>query len=342
MRWNPDEYLEQIYRTTVPKYSYKASNKNEWIKWREELKREFARIIGLYDIEKAQLIPRLIDQKEYDTYIRQKISITTTGILEMPLYVLIPKKVELEQKLPAIIACSGHGYGNREIVGLNPDDTENTGDPGYQKNFALELVKRGFFVIAPEMLGFGDRRLKEDEDKPMSHTSCYHASTYLLMMGLTMTGMRVYETMRAVDYLLTRKEVDAERIGCIGISGGGLVCAFTTALDERIKAAVVSGYVNTFKDSVMAIYHCVDNFIPGIIKYAEMPDIISLIAPRPLLIEAGTKDDIFPVHAVRNAVEQIKKVYELAGGGEKLDTDIFEGGHQISGRKSYAWFEKWL
>ena len=232
-------------------------------------------------------------------------------------------------KLPAVVACHGHGYG-AEIVGLNPDGTDNIGEPSYQKNFALELMRRGFIVIVPELLGFGDRRLKEDLNKEPNESSCYMISTYLLMMGKTMAGLRVNDVKRSIDYLETRNDVDTDRIGAMGISGGGL-CSFATALDTRIKAAVISGYTNTFKDSVMSIYHCVDNFIPGVVNHAEMPDIIGLIAPRPLLVESGSDDPIFPIDATREAYEKIKAIYRVLDAEDRIDSD-FPGDHEISGR----------
>ena len=267
---------------------------------------------------------------------------TSTEQLEIPAYVLIPK--DNKEKHSAVVACHGHGYGCKDIVGLNPDGTDKDAkeDPGYQKNFALELVKKGFLVIAPELLGFGERRLEEDLEEEPETSSCHKLSTYLLMMGQTMSGLRVFDTIRTIDYLETREDVDQERIGCMGISGGGLVCAFTSALEDRIKVAVISGYTNTFKDSVMSIHHCVDNYMPNLVKHLEMPAIISLIAPRPLLVESGKQDPIFPVEGTRKAYNQIQKVYENLNVANKLDKDIFEGEHQISGNKAYNWFDKWL
>lgn len=341
MAVRPDKFLGKMYNITVPKYGFNARNIDEWRMWRNDLKKVFVECLGGFPEEKVDLNPQLVEQKELDDYVRQRIVFNTLEDLEMLAYVLIPKNIK--GKLPAVVACHGHGYGSKDIVGLNFDGSEKTGDIGYQKNFAVELVKRGFLVIAPELLGFGDRTLEEDAAKAYKgESSCYKISTNLLMMGKTMAGIRVYEVMRTIDYLLTRSEVDPDRIGCMGISGGGLVCAFTSALDERIKAAVVSGYVNTFKDSVMSIYHCIDNFIPGIIQYAEMPDIIGLIAPRPLLVESGTQDPIFPIEATRKAFAKLEKIYEVLGAREKLDKDFFEGQHQISGRKAYEWFLKWL
>lgn len=89
-------------------------------------------------------------------------------------------------KLPAVVACHGHGYGSKDIVGLDFDGSEKTGDAGYQKNFAVELVKSGFLVIAPELVGFGDRTLEEDAGKAnKGESSCYRISTNLLMLGKT-------------------------------------------------------------------------------------------------------------------------------------------------------------
>ncbi|WP_077622595.1 hypothetical protein [Sediminibacillus massiliensis] len=89
-----------------------------------------------------------------------------------------------------------------------------------------------------------------------------------------------------------------------------MVAAFTAALDERVKATVLSGFTNTFKGSIMAMHHCIDNYLPGILRYAELPDIIGLIAPRPLFVEAGEEDPIFPVEHVRTALSRLKKIYQ--------------------------------
>jgi len=341
MAVKPDRFLGKLYDMTVPKYSFSARNADEWEIWRNGLKTAFVECLGGFPERKLDLNPRIIEQTELDDYVRQRVAFNTLEDLEMIAYVLIPKNAK--GKLPAVVACHGHGYGSKDIVGLNFDGSEKTGDIGYQKNFALELAMRGFLVIAPELIGFGDRTLEEDAaDAPKGGSSCYKLSTNLLLMGKTMAGLRVYETIRSIDYLLTRDDVDADRIGCMGISGGGLVCAFTSAVDERIKVAVISGYANTFKDSIMSVYHCIDNFIPGILRYAEMPDIIGLIAPRPLLIESGTRDPIFPIGAAHKAFDKLGKIYEVLGVRERLDKDFFEGEHQISGRKAYDWFVRWL
>ena len=155
-------------------------------------------------------------------------------------------------------------------------------------------------------------------------------------------GRRVWDVARSIDLLQNLDYVDPERIGVMGISGGGTTALFLSALDDRVKATVVSGYLNTFRDSILSVKHCIDNYIPGILNYAEMYDIAALIAPRPLLIECGINDPIFPIHGVEKALERLKKAYELLGSLERLEIDRFEGGHEIHGVKAYTFLEKWL
>jgi len=336
---DPDRYLERLYENTRKKYSF--NRYNEWASWREDLKEAFIEKLGGFPEEKTELSARLIDETSLEDHIRQKIVILTDVDLEMNSYILIPKKGC--RPFPAVVACHGHGcYGGIDLIGLDPGGIQKTGDPGYQDDFALKLVKRGFLVIVPDILGFGERRLKEDENEDPGKSSCHHMATYMLMLGKTLAGARVYDIIRAIDYLCTRDEVDPGRIGCMGISGGGMVCGFTSAIDERIKAAVVSGYTNIFKHSIMSVFHCVCNFVPGLLEISEMPDILGMIAPRALLIQSGTKDPIFPINGTLHAYDKIRDIYMQLGEEEKIGKDIFEAGHCVYGENAYSWFEKWL
>jgi hypothetical protein len=92
---------------------------------------------------------------------------------------------------------------------------------------------------------------------------------------------------------------------------------FSAALEPRIRAAMVSGYLNTFRDSVFSLSHCIDNYVPGILNWAEMYDIAGLIAPRPLFAESGERDDIFPIEASRASFARVKKVYEVFGAADR-------------------------
>ncbi len=94
-------------------------------------------------------------------------------------------------------------------------------------------------------------------------------------------------------------DADVSRMGAMGISGGGMHTFFSTCIDTRIRATVISGYYSTFQDSILAMEHCPCNFVPGLHDFGEMYDLVGLIAPRPMLVEAGTYDNIFPIEAVK-------------------------------------------
>jgi dienelactone hydrolase len=156
-----------------------------------------------------------------------------------------------------------------------------------------------------------------------------------LMLGETLIGWRAFDAFRALDYLQTRPEVDGERLGAMGISGGGLTTLFAAALDARIKAAVVSGYLCTFADSILAVDHCPDNYAPGLLNLCEMPDITALIAPRALFAESGKDDMIFPQAGVQKAFTAVQDAYAEAGVPERFASDVFDGGHIFSGEKAW-------
>lgn len=352
MNWNPDRFLAYLYEKERPAYRFQASSQDEWKTWQKSLRDAFADVLGLPRIPRLSAADSQVEWLEdvqLDGYRRQRISLPICPELDSPIYILTPSDAVLvpggsTARRPVVVAIHGHGYGSRDLVGLRPDGVmrEPGDDKGYQKDFALELVRHGFVVLVPEVVGFGDMRLSEDMKERPGTSSCHRLTTNLEMMGLTLGGLRVFQIQKILDYLETRDDLDTRRIGCMGISGGGLVCAFAAALDDRIKASVVSGYTNTFKSSVLAIPHCIDNFFPNLVRVAEMPDLIGLIAPRPLLVESGTEDAIFPVAAVREAYAQLEKIYGLLDAGEKLDLDLFPGDHQIGGVKAYPWLQHWL
>ncbi len=125
-----------------------------------------------------------------------------------------------------------------------------------------------------------------------------------------------------------------EEINLMGLNavGLGMATLFAAALEPRIRAALVSSYLNTFRECVMSVSHCVDNYIPGILNWAEMYDVAGLIAPRPLFVESGDKDDIFPIAASRESFLRLKKVYEVFGAGANTGQEVFEGPHRFSGK----------
>jgi dienelactone hydrolase len=157
-----------------------------------------------------------------------------------------------------------------------------------------------------------------------------------------MLGWRVWDVMRAIDWIETRRELDPARVGCLGCSGGGTCTLFAAALDTRIRAALVSSYLNTFRDSVMSLSHCIDNYVPGILNWAEQYDVAGLLAPRPLFAESGERDDIFPVAASRASFARVKKIYEVFGAADNAEQEIFDGPHGFWGKRGLPFLAKHL
>ena len=334
--WSADRYLEDLYNDSIKKHTNKYDEN-----WQIDLKNKFQQLLGNFEDNKGTLNPVLLEKVDMGSYYRQRVEITTIGSMKMPVYVLIPK-TEGKKKLSAVLAVHGHGYGSKGVVGLSPDGTTKL-EEEYHKDFAIELVNKGLVVIVPELIGFGDRKLKADQGTGSpTDNSCYMIASQLLLVGKTIAGLRIEECRRVIDYIQSLDEVDESNIGCMGISGGGLVAAFISVLDERIKATVISGYTNTFKGSIMDRRHCLDNYIPGILNHAEMPELIGLIAPRPLFIEAGRDDHLFPLDKVKFAIKKITEIYKGFHAEAMLDSHIFAGGHEINGEKSLDWLSNMI
>jgi hypothetical protein len=109
-----------------------------------------------------------------------------------------------------------------------------------------------------------------------------------------------------------------------------------------VRATVVSGFLNTFRDSVLSMHHCIDNFVPGLLLDAEMSDIAGLIAPRPLWCENGDRDPIFPVRAFRKALRDVRKIYGVFGDTSLCNGEVFEGNHRFHGVGAWAFLKKHL
>jgi dienelactone hydrolase len=212
-------------------------------------------------------------------------------------------------------------------------------------DYGRRLAQHGFMVFAPEQRGFGQRIDSIPDitvENTPGHNSCRALAFNAMLLGKTAIGLRVWDVMRTIDYIRSRQEPMIEEIGCLGFSGGGTTTLFASALDLRITVAVVSGYFNTFHASIMSHYHCECNYIPSILQYAEMSDIAGLIAPRFLLIESGVDDPIYPVEAAEAAFHELQRVYALLKVSNRLEHEVFPGGHQFGGNRCFAWLDEWL
>jgi len=333
--FDPMAYLQAVYDSTTPKYRYSARTPQEHAVWERKLRRKLIELLGGFPTEKEPLAPEVVEVVEYPDYVRERVIVNTRPLMSVPAYLLLPKR--RRGRIPGIVCLPGHGPGKNTIIGYDDNGYPRREIGGYQNDFAIQAVRHGYAALAVEQLAFGERNSAD-----LKAQGCHVPTMNAQMLGLTMINLRVWDARRALDYLQTRNEVDAGRIGVMGISGGGTTTLFTMAIDKRFKAALVSGYLCTFRDSIMAMSHCVDNFIPGIVPYAEMYDIAALAAPRALFAENGTRDGIFPVDAAKYAYKNARKAWEVLGAPEKVEQEIFEGEHQFWGKGAFEFLRKWL
>ncbi len=338
------EHLERVYSRNFPEFTFCASSLEEWQEWRVNLRQRIKAVLGGFP-EKCELKAKVVERKEVEGYYIEKIILQVEQGLLMPAYFLIPEGIKFPA--PVVLALHGHGRGADDVLGEYGSEVWQKWIRDYNYDYARQLVQKGFITFVPEVRGFGDREKESEKivnprEEGNYGTSCRKASFNAILLGQPILGRKIWDIMRSIDYLETRKEIDSERIGCLGLSMGGTIALFSSAMEERIKVVVISCCLNTFRDSIMAIEHCECNYIPYILQYAEMYDICGLIAPRPLLIEAAKDDPIFPFHATQFAFNKVREVYRLLGEEDKLNQDFFEGGHRFSGKKSFDWLKKWL
>lgn len=327
---DPVKWAQGRHQAAPLRLTFRATNRTDAEAWQLQLRAKVIELLGGFP-ERSPLQAQTLEVRQYPGYRRELVVFHSRPGVSVVGYLLTPNG--RKSPSPVVIAIPGHGRGVDDIVGIDQDGADRTDKAGYQHDFALQAVEHGLTVFAIEPMGFGHRRDNLTRAKGAGVSACQPAAGSALLLGETMIGWRVWDVMRSIDWIATRPEIDSTRVGCMGISGGGTCTLFSTALDLRIKAALVSGYLNTFTDSIMAVSHCIDNYVPGILNWAENYDIAGLIAPRPLFSEGGNHDRIFPVDATRESYARVKKVYQVFGAGPLVQQEIFEGEHVFHGER---------
>jgi dienelactone hydrolase len=258
-----------------------------------------------------------LDVEETPNYRREHVVFDSEATMAVPAYVLIPHT--RTEPGAAVLAIHGHGPGKSRVCGL-----EGTGE-----DYAHTLAERGFVVLAPDLRCFGERSDWMPDDK----YECDWNLVCATMTGDTPLGQNVWDMQRALDVLAAHALVDANRIGAVGFSYGATTTLFLAALDDRVRAAVVSGYLSSWRAAHTVPWNmCGSQVWRGLLSEFEHVDIASLIAPRALLVEGGREDLIFPIDAATATVAALRRVYEHAGAPSAIEHHVFDGEHQWSGR----------
>lgn len=338
--FDPVAWTRERWKAAPLRLTYAATSHRETVAWQKKLRAKLIELIGGFPSERAPLNPVLLETREFPGYRREKFVLSARPGVSILVYQLTPKTAA--PKTPAVICVPGHGRGVDDIVGVDREGADRTDKAGYQHDFAIQAVESGLIAVAIEPMGFGCRRDAKTKARGLGTSACQPSAGAALLLGETMIAWRVWDTMRVIDWMETRREIDAAKIGCMGISGGGAVTLFGAALEPRIQVAYVSGYLNTFRDSILSLSHCIDNYVPGILNWAEMYDVAGLIAPRPLFVESGERDDIFPVDASRESFERVRRVYRALNAADRCQQEIFDGEHIFHGQRGLPFLRQWL
>ena len=293
--------------------------------WQQKLRRKLRQLIGDMPRERAPLNVRTLWKREHELGAIEKLAFTSEPYADVLAYMCVPRDVT--PPYTAMVCVQGHSTGMHNSIAVDYEtNTKPIGVAG-DRDFALGCLRRGIAALCIEQRSFGER--KELVQEHVSPHGCHDATMHALMLGQTLIGERVYDVDRGIDYLAARGDVDLGRLGVMGNSGGGTISLFSAALLRRIRFAMPSCYFCTFRDSIMSIYHCADNYVPGLYKYAEMADVMGLFAPRPVVIVAGKTDEIFPIKGVRKAFRDLKRIYRAAGAEQHCHLVVGDGDHRF-------------
>ena len=307
-----------------------ATSAQAWHARRPEVEAAFLRCLGLAKMpERSPLNARTIDRLPFSHHDLEKVVFESRPGFVVTCHVYLPKATAGESasvKRPAILCPIGHYLSagkSSEVVQAR----------------CVQLARMGFVVLTYDAIGQGERLTGENVHHDAGYT--------LLPIGETIAGWMVWDSIRAVDYLCTRDDVDASRIGMTGNSGGGLNTLFTAAIEPRIQAAVVVGFTFEFRHWLKyAGTHCTCTHLPGWLSEMEWFELASLIAPRPLMLIQGEADSIFPIVGARRAADDTSKIYQLLDAQSHFRfVELAGQPHAYSQpfrEPMYAWFARHL
>ena len=299
--------------------------------WREQTRAQLDRLLGAHPVG-VPLELETTEAVDCGDYSRARIVFDVEETMSVPAYLLVPHARRDAAPGPAVLAVHGHGPGKSLVCGTE------AGGPG--DDYAHQLALLGYVVLAPDMRGFGERAEWMPDNK-------YHCDWDLVcatMAGIVPLERNLWDLQRALDVLSAHPLVDPERIAVAGLSFGGTCSLFLAALDDRIRVAVVSGYLSSWRAAHTVPWNmCGSQVMPGQLGAIEHLDIAALIAPRPLLVESGTDDMIFPAAVARETVVRLGDVYGRLGAPDgALVHGVFEGDHRWYGTDVPAFLERWL
>lgn len=333
---NPaDRMLAEYFRAETAKLRDKCladiKTLDDWKSKRELYRRQLFEMLGLDPLaEKTDLKAVITGKVEHDEFIVENIHYQSRPGLYVTGNLYIPKN--LEKPAPTVLYVCGHGRIKKGDISY--------GNKALYQNHPAWFARNGYICFTIDTLQLG-------EIEGIHHGTYRYNMWWWNSRGYTPAGVEAWNCIRALDYLETRKEVDKERFGITGRSGGGAYSWWLAALDDRIKAAVPVAGITDLQNHVLdgcVEGHCDCMYIVNTYRW-DYPLVAALVAPRPLLISNSDKDNIFPLDGVVRLHEKVRNIYKLYNAENNLGLHITEGPHKDTQElriHAFVWFNRFL
>lgn len=303
----------------------------DWTTHRPKAREQMLEMLGLSPLpEKTDLKPTITGRTDHAEFFVERLHYQSLPGVYVGANLYVPKN--LTGKVPAILYVCGHSAGKYDGVAYGAKTS-------YQHHGAW-FARHGYVCLTIDTIQYG-------ELEGLHHGLYWHRMWWWYARGYTPGGVETWNSIRGLDYLQSRPEVDGEKLGMTGRSGGGIYSWYTAAVDERVKAVVpVSGITDMHNQVVDNCVrgHCDCMFYVNTYRW-DFAKLAALIAPRPLLISNADKDWIFPLDGVVRLHQDVARIYELHQAADKLGLSIGEGPHKDTQDlqvPAFRWFDRWL
>lgn len=334
--YDSKQYFGNLYAHASATHAFEHRGNLSVSEWQHQSRKALIKLLGIEKIQTAlpgyKPTARLEKTEKLAGFSREYWVINTEPNVPLTMIVLRPDNIK--GLLPLVITPHGHGRNHQAYAGVYLDSADREHVLGGERDIALQSIREGYITIAPTARAFGDTRTENDIKEGKSF-SCRIQLMQDLLVGRTPIGDRVWDLTKILDWAIDNLPVDTSRIAITGNSAGGTSTLFAAAIDTRYKVVVPSSYFSTVEGSIGVIAHCDCNYIPGFLDWGNISDVGGLIAPRPISVIHGVKDEIYPIEATRTAFKKLQKIYEMAGALQHAR--LYEGreGHRYY--KAGAW-----
>ena len=298
------EYLHSTWTEDI-------TSREEWERRRPKLREEYLYMLGLWPLpEKTPLQPVVTGTLDGDGYVVENLHYQRRPGLYLTGNLYRPAKIEPGQRLPAVFYVCGHSGRGRD------------GNKTAFQDHGIWFARHGYVCLIVDTLQLG-------EIAAIHHGTYREQRWWWHSRGYTSAGVECWNGIRGIDYLVSRPDVDPERIAVTGISGGGAATIWIAAADERVKVAVpVSGMsdLRSYVEDRIVNGHCDCMFLHNAFHWPWVR-IAALIAPRPLLFVNSDQDGLFPMDGNERIINRLERVYSLYGAGDLVDSLVSIGGH---------------